>query len=480
MDATRIRHFIEEVWAESIMPALQAYITIPNQSPAYDPEWERNGHMDAAVALVAKWIAAQEISNLQLEVLRLPGRTPLIYADVPGSSSATVLLYGHLDKQPPMDGWRQGFGPWTPVIADGRLYGRGAADDGYAAFAAITAIKALQQSHLPHARCVVLIEACEESGSGDLPDYIDLLQARLGQPSLVVCLDSGCGDYERLWMTSSLRGLVNATLTVRTLTEGVHSGAASGIVPSTFRVVRQLLSRLEDEQTGGIVPRELYAEVPAARARQAAETAAVIGAALRQAFPFSAGTQPIAQDPAVLLLNRTWRPQLEVTGAAGLPALDKAGNVMRPCTALKLSLRLPPTLDADAAAALLRRVLEDEPPYGATVACVCEDSASGWNAPGIEPWLEQAAQQASLECFGNPPGYMGEGGTIPFMALLGRKFPRAQFLITGVLGPHSNAHGPNEFLDIGTGQRVTACVARVLYEHYLAGCRQEANGSGND
>jgi acetylornithine deacetylase/succinyl-diaminopimelate desuccinylase-like protein len=468
MDTTRIRRFIEETWTASVLPALSAYITIPNQSPAYDPDWRRNGYTDQAVDLIARWIEAQEIRGLKLDVLQIPDRTPVICVEIPGHSPDTVLLYGHLDKQPPMEGWTEGLGPWTPVIRDGRLYGRGAGDDGYAAFAAVTAIHALQQQGLPHARCILLIEACEESGSGDLPYYIDLLKDRLGHPSLIVCLDSGCGDYERLWVTSSLRGLVNATLTVRTLTVGVHSGGASGIVPSGFRILRQLLSRLEDEHTGAILPRELYADIPADRTRQAGETAALVGSALRNTFPFHAGTRPVTGDPRELLLNHTWLPQLEITGAAGLPPLDKAGNVMRPVTTLKLSLRLPPTLNAKAAANYLQELLQRDPPYGATVTLTPEESAAGWNAPTFEPWLEQSAQQASLEFFGKPPGYIGEGGTIPFMALLGEKFPQAQFLITGVLGPHSNAHGPNEFLDIHTGQCLTACVASVLHAQYQA------------
>jgi acetylornithine deacetylase/succinyl-diaminopimelate desuccinylase-like protein len=468
LDLTAIRSFVEHTWAESIVPALQQYITIPNQSPAYDPEWQRNGHMEAAVDLVVTWIRAQAVPHLNLEVLRLAGRTPLICVDVPGDSSETVLLYGHLDKQPPMEGWDEGLGPWTPVIKHGRLYGRGAADDGYAAFAAVTALNALAHQRLPHARCIVLIEACEESGSGDLPYYIDLLKDRLGHLGLVICLDSGCGDYERLWITSSLRGLVNATLTVRTLTEGVHSGAASGIVPSTFRVLRHLLARLEDARTGAVLPQELYVEIPAERVHQAAETATVLGTTLAEAFPFHGGTQPVSHKIEELLLNRTWRPQLEITGAAGLPPLGKAGNVLRPVTALKLSVRLPPTLDANAATRCLQQLLERDPPYGATVQFAGEEHAPGWNAPSFEPWLAHATRQASVEFFGRPPGYIGEGGTIPFMAMLGEKFPQAQFLVTGVLGPHANAHGPNEFLDLATGQRVTACVACVLHEHYQA------------
>lgn len=468
MDATRTRRFIEQMWGDSIVPNLEEYIAIPNQSPAYDPEWQQNGFLDAAVELIAKWIRVQGIAGLKLEVLQVAGRTPLICVEVPGESSETVLLYGHLDKQPPMDGWHDGLGPWTPVIKGGRLYGRGAADDGYAAFAAITAINALKQQRLPHARCIVLIEACEESGSGDLPYYIELLQERLRRTSLIICLDSGCGNYEQLWITSSLRGLLNGTLTVRTLTEGVHSGAASGVVPSTFRIARQLLSRIEDEHSGAILPRELSVEIPPERARQAAESAAVAGETLRAAFPFSGGTRPVGDDVEQLVLNRTWRPQLEITGASGLPAIDKAGNVLRPFTALKVSLRLPPTVNANAAAECLRDVLQRDPPYGASVTFDCAERASGWNAPTLEPWLETAVQQASSEFFGKPPCYMGEGGTIPFMALLGQKFPQAQFVITGVLGPQSNAHGPNEFLDIASGQRVTACIARVLYEQCRA------------
>ena len=248
MDIKKTRHYVEEQWNNSIVPALQEYLAIPNQSPAYDPNWNTNGYMDQATDLIANWIRMQKIPGLVLDIIRLEKRTPLIFVEIPGDSKETVLLYGHLDKQPPMEGWNEGFGPWKPVIKDGRLYGRGGADDGYSAFASLTAIQALKQQDIPHARCVILIEACEESGSFDLPHYVEALKDRIGTPSLVICLDSGCGNYEQLWITTSLRGLANGNLTVSTLTEGVHSGAASGIVPSTFRILRQLLSRLENEQ----------------------------------------------------------------------------------------------------------------------------------------------------------------------------------------------------------------------------------------
>jgi acetylornithine deacetylase/succinyl-diaminopimelate desuccinylase-like protein len=468
MSTRDVTHFISTIWDEQIVPRLVEYIQIPNKSPMFDAKWAEHGYMDQAVLLMETWARAQPIRGMKLEVVRLPGRTPLIFIDIPGQGDDCVLLYGHLDKQPEMTGWSPHLGPWKPVIEGDRLYGRGAADDGYAIFGSLSAIAALQAEGTPHARCVVMIEACEESGSYDLPYYVDHLAARIGQPSLVVCLDSGCGNYDQLWLTTSLRGMTGGNLTVKVLEEGVHSGDASGIVASSFRILRQVISRLEDEATGAIKLRELYVEIPAQRAEQAKITAQVLGDAIYSKFPLVPGMRPVASDVTELVLNRTWRPSLSVTGAAGLPALDSAGNVLRPSTSVKLSIRVPPTLDAARAGALVKLLLEKDPPYGAKVQFDLEKGASGWNAPALSPWLERSVDGASRTYFGAPPAYNGEGGSIPFMGMLGEKFPRAQFLITGVLGPHSNAHGPNEFLHIPTGKRLTMCVAKVVADHYLA------------
>jgi acetylornithine deacetylase/succinyl-diaminopimelate desuccinylase-like protein len=312
---------------------------------------------------------------------------------------------------------------------------------------------------------VILIEACEESGSYDLPFYVDHLADRIGTPSLVVCLDSGCASYDQLWCTTSLRGLAGGNLRVSVLSEGVHSGDASGVVPSSFRILRDLLSRLEDATTGDILPHELQAAIPDDRRAQAQRAAEVLGTAVYDKFPWLPGMTPMVSDLTELVLNRTWRPMLSVTGADGLPPLDNAGNVLRPQSAVKLSLRLPPTVNPKMASELVQRVLTVNPPNGAHIEFDVEKSSTGWNAPALAPWLEQAIDRASHEYFGAPAMYMGEGGTIPFMGMLGEKFPGAQFMITGVLGPHSNAHGPNEFLHIPTGKKVTAAVARVLAEH---------------
>ncbi|MBY6204659.1 M20 family metallopeptidase [Halomonas denitrificans] len=470
MDLDKARETIDPLWKDSITPELVDYVRIPAKSPHFDADWEEHGHIDAAVDHIARWCREQPVDGLQVEVVRLEGRTPVIYMEVPGSHGGqddpdTVLLYGHLDKQPEMTGWDDDLGPWKPVIRDGKLYGRGGADDGYAAYSSLAAIRALKEQGRRHARFVLLIEACEESGSYDLPAYIAHLSDRIGEPSLVVCLDSGAGNYEQLWVTTSLRGMAAGTLQVDILNEGVHSGYASGIVPSSFRIARQLLSRIEDEGTGEIVLAEMQAEIPEQRRQQLAAVAEVLGDEVHTAYPWVDGAGPAGGSPLERLLNRNWKAALSVTGAGGLPALDSAGNVLRPGTALKLSLRLPPTVDGDAATLALKTALEDDPPYGARVTFEPEAAATGWNAPEVADWLDDACQAASQSVFGRPAMYMGEGGTIPFMAMLGESFPDAQFLITGVLGPKSNAHGPNEFLHLDYARRLTLAVAMILDAH---------------
>ncbi|GAP35509.1 M20 family metallopeptidase [Piscinibacter sakaiensis] len=478
-ESSALAAFTDRLWDEEIVPALTDYIAIPAKSPMFDADWERHGHLERVVRDAAAWVERQQIAGLRLEIVRLPGRTPVIFFEVPatraGGNAAdapTICLYGHLDKQPEFNGWRSDLGPWTPKLENGLLYGRGGADDGYAIYASIAAILALDRQGLPRPRCVGLIETCEESGSFDLPAYVDALGPRLGQVALVVCLDSGAGNYDQLWLTTSLRGNVTGTLKVEVLTEGVHSGDASGLVPSSFRILRQVLDRLEDAKTGRLLPEVFHCEIPEERIAQARRTAEILGDEVWKRFPWACGadggpTLPTTSDPLEALLNRTWRPTLSVTGADGFPELKNAGNVLRPHTAFKLSLRLPPLVDGNAAALALKTLLEDNAPYNARVTFQADgrvgaQGATGWNAPTLAPWLADALDAASQAHFGAPCGTIGQGGTIPLMGLLQRSFPAAQMMVCGVLGPKSNAHGPNEFLHVPYGKKLTAAVAQVM------------------
>ena len=465
MDLNRLRAAIDKTWDESILDRLRAYIRIPNRSVHFDPDWEAGGHMEAAVQLMAAWCRAQPVAGMSVEIRRLAGRTPLLIVDVPGELPGSVLLYGHLDKQPEFTGWQPGLQPWEPVMRDGKLYGRGGADDGYAVFSSLCAIAALKQQRVPLRRCVLLIEASEESGSIDLPAHLESLGNAIGDPSLVVCLDAECGDYERVWCTTSLRGNLTGRLQVRVLTEGVHSGMATGIAATPFRIAQQLLARLENSATGELLLDELHSDIPRDRRAQIAATAGVLAAGVAGKLPWAEGVRAVSSDPGELLANSTWRATLAVTGADGLPPVSSAGNVLLPEIALKLSLRLPPTCDAGRAAAAVRAALERDPPYGAQVRFEADPATAGWNAPVFAPWLEDSIERASQAVYGAHAMHAGCGGTIPFMGMLGRRFPRTQFFITGVLGPHSNAHGPNEFLDVEYAKKLTACVSMVLADH---------------
>ncbi len=471
-DAQALAHASAQ-WDNDIVRRLTDYIAIPAKSPGFDAQWEQHGYLERVVRDAAAWVEAQKVEGLQLEIVRLPGRTPVLFFEVAATrpdASQTILIYGHLDKQPEFTGWRNDLGPWTPKYEDGKLYGRGGADDGYAVYASVAAVQALKAQEVPHPRIVGLIETCEESGSFDLLPYVDALRPRLGDVGLVVCLDSGAGNYDQLWLTTSLRGMASGVLKVEVLTEGIHSGDASGLVPSSFRIMRQVLDRLEDSATGRMLPASFHCEVPADRLAQARATAAILGEEIYKRFPWAhydcgGATQtalPTTTDPVQALMNRTWLPTLSVTGAEGFPALADAGNVLRPYTAFKLSLRLPPLVDAASAVQELKTLLEDNAPYQARVTFESKGAASGWNAPAMTPWFEQALNAASQAHFGAPCGYIGQGGTIPLMNMLEKGFPTAQMMVCGVLGPRSNAHGPNEFLHVPYAKKLTAAVAQVI------------------
>ncbi|EGC37616.1 hypothetical protein DICPUDRAFT_53869 [Dictyostelium purpureum] len=467
LNIEQVKEFSNKTWEESIIPTLSKYIEIPNQSPQYDPEWATNGLTEKAVELLNNWVLEQNVKGLKSEIKKIEGISPIIFITVESTkteNSKTVFLYGHMDKQPPLTSeWAEGLHPYKAVIKDGKLYGRGGADDGYSIFASVMAIKALQEQNISHDRYVIVIEGSEESGSIHLTQYIDKYQEEIGTPSLIVCLDSGCGNYEQLWMTSSLRGVLSGDLTVKVLDEACHSGSASGIVPSSFRILRQVIDRLENQITGE-VDKRLHVEIPSYRIDQAKKCAEVLGD-FYKSYSWHGNTQPITTDPAELLLNKTWRPTVCTTGVDGIPHISNAGNVMRTQTTVQLSIRLPPSLTVDVASKALKEILESNPPYGAEVIFNIVDVAAGWDAPAVKPWLEKALGEASQNFFNKPHVYTGEGGSIPFMGMLGEKFPEAQFVITGLLGPQSNAHGPNEFLHIDFGKKLLSCVVYLLDAH---------------
>jgi acetylornithine deacetylase/succinyl-diaminopimelate desuccinylase-like protein len=457
-------------WRSDVLPLLVEFARIPNLSPDFDPGWREAGHMDAAADLMAAWAGARALPGATVEVVRLPGLTPTVLVDVPASDPGavgTVLLYGHIDKQPPFDGWAPGRGPWTPVVEGDRLYARGVADDGYALPSALVAVEAVRAAGGRHGRVIVLAEGSEESGSPHLPAVLAHLGDRIGTPDVVLALDSGSPTYDRLWVTTSLRGALVGTLTVRVLGHGVHSGEAGGVVPSSFRISRQLLDRIEDASTGDVLVPELRVDPPDWALDAAREQAAALDGNTSDGppFPVVGSLELDGADSTDRVVRNAWRASVAVVGADGMPPPAEAGSVLRPFTSLKLVVRIPPTCDPVAAAAALERTLTADPPSGAEVTWEGGQAAGGWAAAPLAPWLGEALDQASRACFANPPARLGEGGSIPFMGWLAERYPEAQVLAAGVLGPGSNAHGPDESLHLPTAERLTGALALLLDAH---------------
>ncbi|MFV2057559.1 MAG: M20/M25/M40 family metallo-hydrolase [Thiohalomonadales bacterium] len=457
-----VETFVNNFWDGNITPTLEEYIRIPALSPDFDDDWQAHGHLQNALQLALNWLQRHCPEHWHVIEKKIDDRTPLLLVEIPGVPGDPVLMYGHLDKQPEMEGWKEGYGPWIPVINDGKLYGRGGADDGYALFAAVAAIKALEEQQVPHAPIVILIEFSEESGSPDLPAYLDQCTDIIGSPKLVIALDSGAGDYDRLWSTTSLRGMLSCVLKVEVLNEATHSGIASGIVPSSMRIARQLLERLESSSTGEVLLPELQPDVPMQRLQQIEAIAEIIGDDLLLSFNSVPNLCAVSDDPVELLLNNTWRPTLCVVGQQGMPAIKDAGNVMRAYTSLKLSFRLPPNIKWRQARQAIEAAILADPPYQSRVSIDFDQGGDGWDAPPLADWLQRACSEASQQYYGNDAAYFGLGASIPFMAMLGDMYPKAQFLITGVLGPQSNAHGPNEFIHLAYAKRLTCCISLIL------------------
>jgi acetylornithine deacetylase/succinyl-diaminopimelate desuccinylase-like protein len=456
----------EESFVDAALPVLERYATIPCLSPNFDAEWAANGHLDAAAELLATWAESLGISGAVVSIRRLEGRTPMVVVDVPAScdASGTVVIYGHLDKQPALGEWSEGLAPFTPVRRDDRLYARGVADDGYALFTALLGVGALDRDGTGHGRVVVLIEAAEESSSVDLEAHLDALGGELAEVDLLVCLDSGALTYDRLWITTSLRGMVILTVTIEVLDHGVHSGVAGGVVPSSFRILRELLDRIEHPRTGEVLLRELHAKIPDRDLAAAGLVARDLGDPAGNDLPVVDGLELLGRDGADRLIRRSWEPAVSVIGMGGIPGPGDAANLLRPSTTAVIGVRLPPTVDATMAARRLVETLTSGTPHGARVSAT-SIGADGWVAPPLEPWLREAIQRASTEAFGREPGFVGEGGSIPFLASLAKRFPSVQFLATGVLGPGSNAHGPDESLHLPTAARLCDVVADVLAAH---------------
>ena len=461
LDLDKLSDFVEEWWDKSALPSLCEFVEIPALSPSFDSDWEANGYLDAAVNTFVSWTRSLPLKGLSVSVHRLKNRSPLLLVKIDGDEEGEVLFYSHLDKQPEASGWSEGKGPWKPVIEDGWLFGRGSVDDGYGGYAGILSVLALQDQGISHPTCRFLIETGEESGSPDLSYYLDELESVLGIPDLVIVLDTGGIDYDRLWVTESLRGIVAGTLSVKVSSVGVHSGHGSGVMPSSFRLARQLLSRIEDENTGEIKPEWLHIEITD-KMREQATKIIEMNSESTDDFPLLDGVQKQVNDPLDIFLTMNLSPSLSIIGADGIPSIQDAGNVLRTNTDLKISIRTPPGISAEKVAVKVQELLEKDPPNGAHVSAKMTEVADGFLSPELPEKLSDMLTKSGKKFYGNEPMSLFIGGTIPVMAMLQSRYPDSKFIITGAGGPGGNAHGPDEKLHIPTAKKVTKCMAATV------------------
>jgi len=458
---------IESEFEKSVLPGLCDFIKIDNLSPFFDPEWNSNGKLEKAAEFLLNWVNAQGVKGLNSEILKDEDKTPLLLVEIDANGSdKNFLMYGHFDKQPHFSGWAEGLGPTIPVIRDGFLYGRGAADDGYAVFSAVLGLKAVQEQGLKHGRVVIIIEGSEESGSPHLVHYIDKLKDRIGAPDLLVCLDSGALDYDTLWITTSLRGNLIVDITCEVLEEGVHSGAGTGLAPDSFRILRHILDRIEDSKTGKVND-IFHVEIPKQRIEEAKKVAELKKDHILEHVKLVPGVKGCSDDYTELILKKTWEPTLCLTGASHIPPHETAGNVLRPKTTLRLSMRLPPSLDAVKAADQLVEILSKDTPYNAKLTVTKRAPGSGWNNKELSQKLHQSLNNTSLKLWGRDLLSFGEGGSIPFIKQLADSFPQCEIVVMGVLGPNSNAHSCNEGLHIDYCKKITATLASTVADYSI-------------
>ena len=401
----------DEIWEQSILPSLSDFIEIKALSPLFEPDWANLGELDATIELFCKWLDEQGISGMSYETHRIDDLSPVLLVTIEGTGPGEVIFYSHLDKQPSKpELWSEGLHPLRAVRRDPWLYGRGSVDDGYGGYLCATSIRLLQEAGAPHPRCTLIIETCEESGSFDLPPYLEELTDQLGDPDMVVVMDSGGPDYDHVWMTEALRGLVSGTLSVKVSHEGIHSGNSGGSIPSSFRIQRILLDRVEDSDSGRVLVPEMHAEIPEEVREKAAALAGIVGNSIWEQFPTVDSLRQASETTEDMIVAMNWEPTLSIIGADGMPSVQVAGNVLRTNTDLKLSFRIPPGVDSEVAIASAKKILEEDPPYGAEVTFTPDSCADGFHAPPLEGAISDAIHDASMELTGLPHWLLGPGG----------------------------------------------------------------------
>ena len=470
MDTELLKKYVDKQFTLNILPNLMNFIRIPNLSPLFDPNWKTNGYLFKAANLIVSYAKSLNIKNAEINLLQDSGHTPMVFIEIPASrknDNRTVIFYGHYDKQPYGTGWDKDKSPTNPVIVDGRLYGRGSADDGYASFSILTAIKTCQEFNCLMPRICCLFEGAEESTDADLKYYFDKLIPILGDNVVAfIPLDSGCPDYDRLWMANSLRGIVDIDVNIQTLDQESHYGPeASGIIAENLFLMRKIYDGLVDSTNGEFKLEEFKIaedKIPAIVMEQMQKEIEIVGDNFIKNIPLYEGVSPLKTDVKELMINNRWKPSCFILGIDNCPKTEDRGFGVSSGINVRMSIRIPPTVDKNKAIEALKKALSDNIYFGAQVKLGYLDYGEGVLLANMSNKVKNILNKASLEFFGNESVFTGVGGSIPFIGYFQSKYPNTDIICTGIVGSDSHEHGPNENLNIEACKKMVCVLCYFL------------------
>ena len=470
MDKKSFEKYIEKMFTYNMIPNLMNFIRIPNLSPAYDYEWNTNGLLLKAANLIIAYAKSLEIKNAQINLIQDKGYSPLIFIEIPASrpnDNRTVLLYAHFDKQPHGTGWDDDKGPTKPVIQNGRLYGRGSADDGYASFSMLTAIKACQEHNCPLPRICLIFEGAEESTDEHLTYYFNKLLPIIGENVIAfIPLDSGCADYDRLWITNSLRGVCDYEINIQTLDNNISFGPeASGRIAENLFILRKAIDAVMDTSTGDVKIEEFYVkDIPEEIQEEMDKEIEIVGEQFFKEIPLYEGVKPLKTDIKEAMINNRWKPTCSILGIDNCPKIEDNGFGVKKSITVKMSMRLPPGIDSHAALEALKKVVKENIYFDAKVKFLSAEVADGWKLTNFSEKTKNVLNKASKEYFGNELVFKGMGGSIPFITYFQTKYPNADVICTGILGADCFEHGPNENLHLEACKKMILVLCYFLSE----------------
>ena len=471
MEPKILHETISKIFNTTTLPNLMNFIRIPNTSPEFDPDWDKNNLLLKASKLIITFIKTLQLKNTEITLLKDENHTPFILTETKSSKEKeknTILFYAHIDKQPNCEGWDKGKSATNPIIENGRLYGRGSIDDGYAIYSILTAIKYCQDNNLFTNRIICIFECSEESSSDDLNYYFDKLIPFFGNDiSLFCCVDLTCLDYKKMWIVNCIRGVMDFDVKIYTLNNDIYSNFTKGVFPDNFMIFRKLCDLLRNEKGEFLIPELIISEdkIPKDRKKELEEASKEIGIDFIKVLPLYNNTKPMKDDIYKLLLNNIWKVSMIIKGIDGIPDKKYEGNILSKGLKARIQMRIPPLLNGKKAFEAIKKKFIENTPFNSKVEVEMIGIDDGWNDKNFSERSKNVFNYVSKIGFGNDVGFKFDGGSVPFIQYFENKYPKSQIANLGIRGYECNEHGPNESIDLDACKKFIAALVILMSEY---------------